>query len=114
VRASDRGHSGVWATFQILDAEVVEGLSLFVDPPGDEKPLRGRVVDPDGEPIPDASIIGRGARCETDDKGEFYIHLDPGPNTLKVEADGYITRECTIYADSPRTVKYVLEPIQDW
>jgi hypothetical protein len=49
----------------------------------------GRLVSPDGTPIADASIVGRGVWSETDDNGYFQIEAPDGAELTVTLRDGH-------------------------
>ncbi len=51
--------------------------------------LHGRVADPDGHPIPDATITSGIGETTTDADGAYELWADPGRNAVSASAFGY-------------------------
>src|SRR5262245_63936856 len=82
--------------FRLISSILVAGAFLFHIQAQSLKPiLRGKVVDPAGAPIAGARITavpeGRGVASSTvsDQSGEFSMSLEPGSNTIKINAQGF-------------------------
>lgn len=78
-------------------------------------PLSGRVVADDGTPIADAEVdadpwrAGPAPKTRTDGEGRFeFAHLAVGTTSLRVQAEGYRSRERTVVTDTNST-EVVLE-----
>jgi outer membrane receptor protein involved in Fe transport len=97
-------------------------LTLFrVDPvsAGTTGTLSGRVIDPEGEPVPVASVVIPGVRITYADKKGRYslVNIPPGAYEVKVSRIGYQTvavQDVIISADQTTTLDVEIDeaPIQ--
>ena len=62
-----------------------------------QKTITGKVTDANGNPIPYASVVGRGTEgIVADSNGIFKIKVQPSERTLMVSHIGFITQEINI------------------
>lgn len=96
----------------------VLGLGCFESPAQAQTQsalLTGRVLDPDGAAVPDATIVITGdqrstSRIVTDKNGEFSVQLQPGEYQIRTSADGFAeaSERVTVVATKETAVRFSL------
>ena len=92
------GFVRVERTLQVGPGEDADLGEIVLDPGFD---LAGRVVDPQGRPVPGATVLHSGSTDDTTDAdGAFVLHhASEGDDTLYVSADGFLDLEEEIVAE---------------
>jgi TonB-linked SusC/RagA family outer membrane protein len=76
---------------------LLAAVCLLTVPVFAQSPVKGRVTDGQGKPVPRASVLVKGAQTgvSTDDNGEFTITA-PGDGTLVISSVGFPSKEVII------------------
>lgn len=76
---------------------LLAAVCLLTVPVFAQSPVKGRVTDGQGKPVPRASVVVKGAQTgvSTDDNGEFTITA-PGNGTLVISSVGFPSKEVII------------------
>ncbi|QCS42444.1 carboxypeptidase-like regulatory domain-containing protein [Natrinema versiforme] len=86
------GYSDGYQEVRVEDGETAFGwvqLEAGDDEISETGRIEGRVVDPNGTAVTDATVRTGGARVSVDGEGEFDLELEHGQHSLVIDAVGY-------------------------